>query len=204
MMEIELAKEDNDTFLTELGDINRAKTITILSNQAVFHAVTKKDVFKAAERHDTAAFTFNNRYSAETFQGILSDTGAAGVSTAGEQQFNVLQRLDSSVQLDNSTTGQQRIRFGKGEAISLGTTQVSTPISTITFYVVLTNTPFLLCLQDMDKNGVKLDNIKNMLVKGSLKVLVIQKWGHPWMLLHNDEQSIAYYHLTENELKRLY
>ena len=114
MIEIELAKRDNDvfftgdndTFLTKLGDIDRAKTITILSDQAVFHAVTKKDVFKAAERHNTVAFTFNNRYLAETFQGILPDTGAVGVSTAGEQQFNALQRLDLLVQLDNSTAGQ--------------------------------------------------------------------------------------------------
>ena len=76
--------------MTELRDIDEAKTITILSDQAVFYAVTKKNVFKAAERQDTAAFTFNNRYLAETFQGILPDTEAAGVSTAGEQQFNIL------------------------------------------------------------------------------------------------------------------
>jgi hypothetical protein len=59
----------------------------LLSNQATFHAVTKFDVFKQTIKADTCstnkAFTLD-RYSSERFQGIMPDSGAAGVSTARE------------------------------------------------------------------------------------------------------------------------
>jgi hypothetical protein len=41
---------------------------------------------------------------------------------------------------------------------------VPTLLGTIIFYVVLTNTLFLLCLQDIDAIGVQFDNLKNILI----------------------------------------
>lgn len=94
--------------------------------------------------------------------------------------------------------GEHRIRFGKGEAASLGTVKLDTPIANITFHII----PFLLCLQDMKRLNVYLDNIRNCLVQGKTLVPVIIKSGHPWMLLRL-EQSIACCHLTESELRQL-
>jgi hypothetical protein len=51
----------------------------------------------------------------------MPDSGAAGVSTAGNPQFLALQKLDPRVQLDTSTAGDHKIRFGKGTAFSQGT-----------------------------------------------------------------------------------
>jgi hypothetical protein len=48
----------------------------------------------------------------------MLDSGAAGVSTAGNPQFLVLQKLDPTVQLDTSTAGAHKIQFGKGTALS--------------------------------------------------------------------------------------
>jgi len=56
----------------------------------------------------------------------------------------------------------------------------------------------------MDKLGVKLDNLKNMLVQGDKFVPVVRKWGHPWLLLHQLEKSVAWSHLTESELRQLH
>ena len=115
-----------------------------------------------------------------------------------------MQKLDTSVRLDITTAGAHKIRFGKGTALSQGTTQVPTPLGTITFHVVPANTPFLFCIQDMDRMGVKLDNLQNVLIQGNKIVPVIRKWGHPWMLLHQPEHSIAWSHLTEAELRQLH
>jgi hypothetical protein len=52
--------------------------------------------------------------------------------------------------------------------------------------------------------GVKLDNLKNVLIQGKTVVPVIRKWGYLWILLHYHEQSVAWSHLTEFELRRLY
>jgi len=60
--------------------------------------------------------------------------------------------------------GQYTIYFSKGTIISLGIIKVKTPLGYITFYIIPVNTPFLFCIRDMDKLGVKLNNLKNMLV----------------------------------------
>jgi hypothetical protein len=48
--------------------------------------------------------------------------------------------------------------------MSLGTIRVPTPLEIIIFYIVLTDILFLFYIQDMDKMGVKLDNLKNVLI----------------------------------------
>jgi hypothetical protein len=114
----------------------------------------------------------------------MPDSGAAGISSAGEPQVLALQKRDPTIQLNTSTAGSNRIRFGKGTATVKGVIRVPTPLGTITFYVVPTNTPFLLCLQDMDAMGVRFDNLKNILIQGNKIMPVVRKWGHPWMLLN--------------------
>ena len=52
------------------------------------------------------------------------------------------------------------------------------------------NTPFLFCLQDMDRMGVKLENLANVLIQGEKVVPIVRKWGHPWMLLHHPEEAL--------------
>jgi len=56
------------------------------------------------------------------------------------------------------------IRFSKGTMISLGTIRVQTPLGYITFYIIPINTLFLFCIKDIDKLGVRLNNLKNVLI----------------------------------------
>jgi hypothetical protein len=51
----------------------------------MFHFITKSDIFN--ELKESSVFFFNDRYSANVFYSIILDTGAAGVSTAGEPQI---------------------------------------------------------------------------------------------------------------------
>ena len=174
---------------------------------SMIHSITGSDVFNEPTENTTDTFSFDDRYAVNSFQGIMPDTGAAGVSTAVEAQVQALQRIDA-IQVDRSTAGQHTIRFGKGRATSCGTIRVQTPVGHIVFQVVPTNTPFLLCLADMDKMGVKFDNLENVLVQGDKKIPIVRKWGHPWMLLYRQkyqlERSVAWSHLTEPELRPLH
>ena len=71
--------------------------------------------------------------------------------------------------------------------------------------------PFLLCLQDLDRLRAKYDNLKDVLVQGARRILVIRAFGHPWILL-NKLEALVYAsqaetpqcHLTESELRQLY
>jgi hypothetical protein len=56
------------------------------------------------------------------------------------------------------------ICFSKGTAISLSIIRVQTPLGYITFYIIPINTLFLFCIRDIDKLGVKLNNLKNILI----------------------------------------
>jgi hypothetical protein len=71
---------------------------------------------------------------------------------------------------------EHKIRFEKGDLVALrGTVNVSTPLGTITFYVLLINTLFFFCIKDIDNISVELYNLKNMLVQGTKVVSVVHK-----------------------------
>ena len=156
-------------------------------------------------RHASVGETFTlGRYDDVRFQGILPDTGAAGISTAGEKQATALMRLRPDIHIDRTTAGSHTVHFGKGDATSIGTVDVPTPVGRIRFEVVPTDTPFLLCLRDMDRLGVTLDNLTNTLkTKNGEKFPIIRKWGHPWLLL-DDSDTMAWCNLTETELRQLH
>jgi hypothetical protein len=184
---------------------NAYKMTTMLANRAVRHGLTKEDPFeeRKAEPH-AVNFMLESRYSTITFHGIMPDSGAAGVSTAGHPQFRALQQELPSITLDRTTTGKATIRFGSGNTLeSIGTTTVPTPLGLIDFHVILADTPFLLCLQDMDRLGIKFDNLRNHLQQRNLTVPVVRKWGHPWLEL-TMEKVLTHNYLTEVELRRLH
>jgi hypothetical protein len=60
---------------------------------------------------------------------------------------------------------EHKIRFRKGDLVALQkTVNISILLSIIIFYVLFTNTLFLFCIKDIDNIGVKLYNLKNVLV----------------------------------------
>jgi len=50
----------------------------------------------------------------------MPDSRAAGISSIGESQVIALQKRNLNIQLNTSTIGSNRIRFGKGIAIVKG------------------------------------------------------------------------------------
>ena len=128
------------------------------------------------------ATTTTSRYTSDNFIGIMIDTGASKRSTAGYGQFQAFQRLDTSVQLDTTTQGMVNVQFGIGSTPSIGSAKVTTPIGTIEFHIVKVDTPFLLCLADMDYLQVDFNNLTNLLVTPHDNVPVIRRFGHPFFL----------------------
>ncbi|KJZ68485.1 hypothetical protein HIM_12126 [Hirsutella minnesotensis 3608] len=110
----------------------------MLCQQAFNHLITGEDVYQTDQTTVPASqFVIDDRYSKDKFQGIMIDTGAAKVSTAGHSQYIALQREDPSVALDSSTSGQATIKFGNGEAThSVGSIALKTPVGRITFHIL--------------------------------------------------------------------
>lgn len=134
----------------------------------------------------------------------MPDTSAAGISTAGEDQVKELKKISPNIKVDISLKGQHSVLFGDNpETASLGSLGVNTLFGRIHFAIVPVNTSFLICLSDMDRHGVYLNNVENISVHKDKKYIIVRKWGHPWFLLEYFEKSIAW-SLTETELHQLH
>lgn len=200
--------EDNDNaYEAEDYDVNEEEeeqkyfAATYLSNEAFRHRIigqNNKDSLPAT------AFILDH-YTNEAFQGILPDTGAARNSTAGKGQFEALQK-EIKLVFNENTAGAVTISFGNGKPLSsIGSTVVKTPIGSIEFHILDTPTPFLLCLRDMDRLGVYLNNVTNEIISTSdaaTKLPIVRKFGHPWFFLRKEEATTLF--LTEPEMRRLH
>ncbi|XMA09892.1 hypothetical protein WAI453_002683 [Rhynchosporium graminicola] len=195
--------DENEHFVTEFGQIDALQAMETLANNSAYHAFTKDDKFgvEPTSLSPSETFIFTDRYSSGRFQGIMPDTGASGISSAGEAQFIALQKEHPGIKLDTSLPPNS-IVFGSGSSQIKGIVHVPTPVGIVTFHVVTANTPFLMCLQDMDRLGVKFDNLRNVLQQGDKVIPVVRKWGHPWMMLESKDALVHY--LTEGELRQIH
>jgi len=146
--------------MTSFGPVDGRKAVDLLNQQSIYHAFSRT---VAKPSPDDVDIFLTDRYSSGVFMGIMIDTGAAIRSTAGEGQFQALQRIQD-VRLDRSRAGEANITFGIGQTSSLGTVDVSTPVGQITFHVVPADVPFLFCLADIDRLRVKFDNLDNIVI----------------------------------------
>ncbi|KAI0846702.1 hypothetical protein F5Y00DRAFT_264316 [Daldinia vernicosa] len=99
-----------DQYFTTYGGVDGYQVANILANQATYHAFTGSDMFeghlgqlmttKTPKKCSQPPSTFylEDRYL-HTFQGIMPDTGAAGISTGGEPQMRALQQTHPHIQL---------------------------------------------------------------------------------------------------------
>ena len=112
----------------------------------------------------------------------MIDIGALQCSTAGYGQFLALQKQETTLQLDISTKGTISVQFGIGTTSSIGSVQVSTPVGNVNFHVVKANTPFLLCLADIDSLRVYYNNLTNVLVTPIGSIPIVQRFSYPFLL----------------------
>ncbi|KJZ80489.1 hypothetical protein HIM_00339 [Hirsutella minnesotensis 3608] len=185
------SSDHNDSFYTAAN---------FLSNEAFRHRVSPVGI--TSSTGDEAIQFVLDRYSQASFQGIMPDTGAACISTGGIEQLHALQREMPSIKFRNDRKPEP-VRFGAGRLETpLGVITLNTPVGEVDFHIVNVPTPFLLCLADMDRLGVYLNNVTNELVGNGVSVPVIRRWGHAWFFLRKQEASVAF--LTEAELRRLH
>jgi hypothetical protein len=112
----------------------------------MLYTIIKIDIFNKPKKVLISAFIFDSRYSGTTFQGIIPDNKAAGISIVSLPQVTILSKLDPIILVNSSIIGNYRIKFRAGEALSLGTIQVDTQLGNIMFYIFPTNILFLFYL----------------------------------------------------------
>jgi Reverse transcriptase (RNA-dependent DNA polymerase) len=186
---------DPTTFFISCGEIDPEQghqIVDILATQITEYSLTQSDITEP-----TAYFT--DRYSSARFVGVMIDTGAAQISTAGKGQYQAYIKTFGPIPLD--TSNPVSVRFGIGNTQSIGTITLTLPMGTAKFHVVDTDTPFLLCLQDMDQMQMYYNNVTNQLVYPGGSYPVTRRFDHPF-IMWTVPTTIAY--LTEPELRQLH
>jgi hypothetical protein len=83
----------------------------------MLYIIIKINIFNKPKRVLIFVFMFDSRYSGITFQGIMLDNRAAGVSITGLPQVIALSKLDPTILVDSSIAGNYRIKFGIGKVL---------------------------------------------------------------------------------------
>jgi hypothetical protein len=120
----------------------------------------------------------------------MIDTGASKKSTAGYGQYLAYKTtVNDNTEINTMQAGAVNVQFGIGSTALIGSVTVKTPIGLVDFHVVKADTPFLLCLADMDRLQVYYNNITDTLTGpatalGSKHITlpIVRRFGHPFLI----------------------
>jgi hypothetical protein len=156
------------------------------------------------------SYITTTRYTPDKFYGVVIDTGASQKSTAGYNQFLAYGKTYPT-NIDTTRAGQVTVQFGIGGTSSIGSVRIQTPIGNVEFHVVQTDTPFLLCLADMDALGVYYNNLSDRLVTPEKSIPVIRCFRHPFLFWEDSLEPLISESFAQNpclltaaELNRLH
>jgi len=141
-------------------------------------------------KQDPFAYITTERYTPKEFYGVIINTGASKKSTTGYRQYLAYRTTaNNNTDINTIQTGAINIQFGISSTASIRSITVKTPISLVNFHIVKADTPFLLCLADIDRLQVYYNNITNTLIgpataPGSKHITlpITQQFGHPFLI----------------------
>jgi len=91
----------------------------------------------------------------------------------GYGQYLIYRKTYNTI-IDTLKAGAINVQFSIGFTSSISSVTVNTPIGNVKFHIIKANTPFLLCLVDIDILKVYYNNLKNVLVTPTKLVLVVR------------------------------
>jgi hypothetical protein len=161
---------------------------TNLANQSLIHALTCTDIATTDADSDPFVYTTTSQYTADRFYSIMIDTRALKRLTAGYGQYLAYKKVYDTT-IDVTKAGTVNVQFSIRSTPSIRLITVNMPVGQAEFHIVKADTPFLLCLKDIDTLGVYYNNLKDLLIAPSTTVPVIRRFGHPFLLWNQALQS---------------
>ena len=108
---------------------------------------------------------------------------------------------DFNAKLDTTTTNSINAHFEIESATSIEKLTINSPIDRIDFHVMRIDTLFLLCLQNINKLGIYLNNLKNKIViKNKFTILIVRLHEHLFLI----QNLILISYLTNIKLRQLH
>ena len=136
--------------------------MTILADRSFVHLIIPKNqppstpirpIIDVIDREqDLFTYTTIEHYTPKEFYSVMIDTGAFKKSTAGYRQYLIYKTTtNNNTDINTTQTGAINIQFDIGLTALIKLITVKTLISLVNFYIVKADTPFLLCLADIDR-----------------------------------------------------
>ena len=95
----------------------------------------------------------------------MIDIGASKKSTVGYRQYLAYKTtINDKTDIDTTQTGAVNVQFSISLTILIGLVAVKNPIGLVDFHIVKADTPFLLCLVDIDRLQVYYNNVLDTLI----------------------------------------
>ena len=113
----------------------------------------------------------------------MIDISASKKSTTSYgQYFAYKNTITDNTDINTTQIGAVNVQFGIGSAASIGSVIIKTLIGPVDFYVIKADTPFLLCLTDIDKLRVYYNNVTDTLIGPAFTLPVIRRFRHPFLI----------------------
>lgn len=101
------------------------------------------------------------QYINTEFKGLVIGSDILTQSIDNICQLKELQQLNIFIQLNKNTARSANFIFGIKSTAFIGLIILNTSMGSITFYIILVNTLYLLCVADIDKFRIFFNNITN-------------------------------------------
>ena len=103
-------------------------------------------------KQDLFTYITTERHTPKEFYGVIINTGASKKSTVGYGQYLAYKTtVNDNMDINTMQTGAVNVQFGISLTVLIRSVKVKTPIGPVNFYIVKADTPFLLCLADIDR-----------------------------------------------------
>ena len=193
--------DEDEMFCTSLGTLKNSDcilTTNLLTDHAAKHQITDIDESETSSTEDSNinmenssisyAYTSStsSKYNDTKFKGLLIDSNAATRSTDNIEQLKTLQKIDDTIQLNQSTAGSANFVFDIESTGSIKSIKINTSIELITFHIISVNISFLLCLANLNKSETFFNNVTNKIIQQHQKFPkshpVFKKYEHAFFL----------------------
>ena len=176
--------ENFETFFTSFEALQHAEIMTINFNQRVFEhglRIISIEFLNDFEASDPFAYIISDRYISDEFYGIMIDTNASKYSIVDYEQYLAYKAI-YDVNIDFFKAEAIYVQFENGFISFIGFIAIATPIGQVEFHIVKADTPFLLCLADLDRLKIYFNNVENALISKNKAFSMIRRFGHLFFL----------------------
>ena len=173
---------DDETFITLFEIIKDVESmLSNLINRSFKHSlIDQASQLVENEVQNSFVYLIDDRYSFSQFHEIMIDIEAFKHSTTDYDQYLAYQKYIENISINIEKAEAVNVQFDIEEISFIDSIMIIMLMNTTKFHMIRANTLFLLCLADMNRLSVYLNNLINKLIikRNSMPISIIRRFDH--------------------------